>query len=387
MHASLVNARAGRYVRQPTGYSAFIPATLPPEPPVDLAVLSPVLSRADQAIGRLDGVVRIIPNPDLFVAMFVRREAVLSSQIEGTQSSLDDVLSYELDSTATGLPRDVAEVVNHVAAMNHGLDRLASLPLSLRLIREIHEVLMSGVRGGEKTPGEFRTSQNSIGASGATLSDASFVPPPPHELMRLLGDLESFLHDPRGLPPLVHAGVAHAQFETIHPFLDGNGRVGRLLITFLLVHGGVLERPLLYLSYFLKRHRVEYYDRLMAVREGDWEGWLDFFLRGVADTAEEATRTAAAILAIREEHRALVADLGRNATRLLDQLFDRPVVNVDWVKTTLSISWPTANKLVTQLAGRGVLNEVTGQRRNRLFRYAPYLALFTDAAMTDDEVA
>lgn len=375
----VVADRAGRYVRQLTGYRAFIPADLPPNPPVDLSKLVSVLSTADQQIGRLDGVTRTLPNPDLFVAMYVRREAVLSSQIEGTQSSLDDVLSYQLDAKTAGLPQDVAEVVNHVAAMNHGLTRLESLPLSLRLLREIHGVLMSGVRGSEKTPGEFRRSQNWIGRPGATLSEATFVPPPPHELDRLMGNLELFLHEPSGLPRLVHAGIAHAQFETIHPFLDGNGRVGRLLITFLLVHGGVLQKPLLYLSHFLRRHRAEYYERLMAVREGDWEGWLEFFLRGVAETSDEAARTAAAILALREEHcRRVAAVAGATGLRLLDRLFEQPIVNVGWVENALGVSWPTANKLVSQFLEHDLLVEITGHRRNRVFRYQPYLALFEE---------
>lgn len=373
-------ARGGRYIRQPAGYRAFIPAALPPDPPVDLGALSTVLSAADLGIGRLDGMTRTLPNPDLFVAMYVRREAVFSSQIEGTQSSLDDVLSYQLDARSPGLPRDVPEVVNHVAAMNHGLARLGDLPLSLRLIREIHGVLLSGVRGSEKTPGEFRRSQNWIGPAGATLNEATFVPPPPSELDRLMGDLELFLHEPRNLPPLVHAGIAHAQFETIHPFLDGNGRVGRLLITFLLVHGHVLERPLLYLSHYLRRHRAEYYDRLMAVRDGDWEGWLQFFLRGVAETSEEAARTARAILSLRDEHRAAVLPgSGVNGLRLIDRLFEQPLVNVGWVKDELDVSWPTANKLVGDFVDRGILVETTGRRRNRVFRYQPYLALFGES--------
>lgn len=371
--------RAGRYIRQPQGYSAFIPAEVPPDPPVDISGLAAVLSTADQQIGRLDGVARTLPNPDLFVAMYVRREAVLSSQIEGTQSSLDDVLSYQLDSRTPGLPRDVAEVVNHVAAMNHGLARLASLPLSLRLIREIHEVLMSGVRGSEKTPGEFRRSQNWIGPPGATLSEASFVPPPAHEIDRLMGNLELFLHGSADLPRLVHAAIAHAQFETIHPFLDGNGRVGRLLITFLLVRGGVLEKPLLYLSHFLRRHRAEYYDRLTAVREGDWESWLGFFLRGVAETADEATKTAGAILGLRDDHRRRVAEVaGTTGLRLLDRLFEQPIVNVAWVRNNLDVSWPTANRLIGQLVDHHLLVETTGHRRNRVFRYEPYLALFEE---------
>lgn len=367
--------RAGAYVRQSKGFRAFIPAELPPDPPIDLGRLTELLSEADRAIGRLDGVSATLPNPDLFVAMYVRRESVLSSQIEGTQSSMDDVLAFELDASAKRLPNDVEEVVNHVAAMNYGLHRLMEFPLSLRLIREIHARLMRGVRGQEKSPGEFRTSQNWIG--GTAPSNARFVPPPAHELSRLLGNFETFLHQPRGLPPLVHAGVAHAQFETIHPFLDGNGRVGRLLITFLLVHAGVLRRPLLYLSYFLKRHRPEYYDRLTAIREsGDWEGWLRFFLSGVAETASEATETAGAILRLREEHDIATRDLPVNASRILDHLYQQPLVTAATVQQALNVSWPTANKLLTEFVERGVLYEITGHRRNRIYRYSPYLELF-----------
>lgn len=381
-------ARAGRFVRQPAGYSAFIPSPLPPDPAVELGRLVPVLSSADQAIGRLDGVGRTLPNPDLFVAMYVRREAVLSSQIEGTQSTLDDVLAYEIDANRPQLPGDVAEVVNHVAAMNYGLARLENLPLSSRLIREIHAQLMQGVRGAERSPGEFRRTQNWIGPAGGSLRDAAFVPPPVHEMAIAMGDLERFLHQTGTLPRLVHAGLAHAQFETIHPFLDGNGRVGRLLITFLLVHGGVLHRPLLYLSHFLKRHRSEYYDRLTAVREdGDWEGWLAFFLRGVAETAAEATRTAEAILALRDRHRALAADLGASGIQLLDFLYRQPLVNVNIVKESLDVSWPTANKLVQELTARAILIEATGFRRNRIYRYSPYLDLFRDPAPERPEEA
>lgn len=343
--------------------------------------MTQVLSDANLAIGRLDGVGRTLPNPDLFVAMYVRREAVLSSQIEGTQSTLDDVLAYELDASAVRLPSDVSEVVNHVAAMNYGLQRLTTLPLSLRLIREIHGVLMRDVGGESKDPGEFRRSQNWIGPRGGSLVDAAFVPPPISELDRLLGNFETFVRTPGRLPALVHAGIAHAQFETIHPFLDGNGRVGRLLITFLLVHEGVLHRPLLYLSYFLKRHLSEYYDRLMAVRhDGNWEGWLDFFLRGVAETAEEATTTAGAIVQLRERDRAAVQDLGAHAIQFLDYLYERPVINVASAQSALHVSWPTANKLVQAFVGRGLLQETTGLRRNRVFRYQPYLQMFAEPA-------
>jgi len=269
------STRAGAFVRQLTGYDAFVPAPLPPVPPLDLGgPLAVLVSDASVALGRLDGIVGILPNPDLFVAMYVRQEAVLSSQIEGTQASLTDVLQFEVDHDDPPRAKDVEEVVNYVHAMNHGLTRLPELPLSLRLIREIHAKLMAGVRGQYLEPGEFRRTQNWVGPGGCQLKDASFVPPPPEELANVLGQLESFLHDTT-LPPLIHAGLAHAQFETIHPFLDGNGRVGRLLITFLLCERKVLSKPLLYLSVYLKKHRAEYYDRLQAVRiDGAWEAWV-----------------------------------------------------------------------------------------------------------------
>jgi len=371
-------------VKQRTGYAAFIPAPLPPEPPIALEGLQALLSRADQAVGRLDGVIQTVPNPDFFVYMYIRREAVLSSQIEGTQSTLEDLLAVELEPRPAWrrLPEDVDEVVRYVQAMNYGLNRLSDLPLSLRLIREIHRELLSGGRGSHRLPGEFRTTQNWIGPEKATLAEATFVPPPVHEMREALHDFERFLHED-DLPALVHAGMAHAQFETIHPFLDGNGRVGRLLITFLLVFGGVLHRPLLYLSVYLKRNRAEYYDRLMAIRNsGDWESWLRFFLTGVAQTAEEATATARAILDLREEHRHRVQEqtAGVNGLRLLDLLFERPLVHVNLVKDSLGISFVTANRLVEQLESLGVLDEITGRKRDRIFSYTPYVALFQDEA-------
>lgn len=381
--------RAGRFVNQPAGYRAFIPAPLPPEPPIGLdSGMVALLSQADQALGRLDGVAQTLPNPELFVAMYVRREAVLSSQIEGTQSTLDDVLAFELDPKGRGLPQDVEEVVNYVRAMNYGLDRLNTLPLSLRLIREIHAELLRGVRGAERRPGEFRTSQNWIGPENVPLSQATFVPPPTSEMLSALDNLERFLHEARDLPVLVHCGLAHAQFETIHPFLDGNGRVGRLLITFLLFHRGVLHRPLLYLSHYLKRHRAEYYDRLMAVREdGNWEHWTSFFLRGVAATAAEAAGAARAILKLREEHRALVQERGpgRSSLRLLDLLFKWPLVNATFVQEELGVSFATANTLLAQFQGLGLLEETTGGQRNRRYRYTPYLALFEEPALAAEE--
>lgn len=379
---ALVSGRAGRYVSQPNGYRAFIPAPLPPSPPVQMdAQMVARLSRADQALGRLDGVSRALPNPDLFVAMYVRREAVLSSQIEGTQSTLEDVLRFELDPGEARVPLDVNDVVNYVRALGYGLERLSTLPLSLRLIREIHAELLRGVRGAERMPGEFRRSQNWIGPGNVPLVQATFIPPPVDDMHRALDNFERFLHQEDDLPALIHSGIAHAQFETIHPFLDGNGRVGRLLITFFLVHRSVLQRPLLYLSHYLKRHRGEYYDRLMAVRDlGDWEGWLRFFLRGVAETAEEATVTAGAIVELRERHRALIQDsrLGGNGLRLLDLLFQRPLLNVNFVKDSMKVTFVTANRLVERFERLGLLEESTGRQRNRIYRYTPYLQLFDE---------
>ena len=388
MPAVSLRGRTGRYVRQPAGYRAFVPAPRPPEPPirVDGDMLA-LLSWADQALGRLDGVAQTLPNPDLFVAMYVRREAVLSSQIEGTQSTLEDLLAFELDPRGLDVPRDVEEVVNYVRAMNHGLERLTHLPLSLRLLREIHAELLTGVRGADRRPGEFRTTQNWIGASGARLNEATFVPPPVGDMQAALDDFERFLHD-GALPALIHCGLAHAQLETIHPFLDGNGRVGRLLITFLLVHRGVLHRPLLYLSLYLERHRAEYYDRLTAVREdGDWEGWLKFFLRGVGATACEATEAARRIVGLREQHRAIIQarGLGVNGLRLLDLMLQRPVLNVNLVKDNLDVTFRTAGRLVEQAEHAGLLREITSHRRNRRFVYQQYLALFGPAEDADVE--
>lgn len=379
-----VHGRSGRYVRQPNGFSAFMPRALPPDPPIRLeGQLQRLLSDADLALGRLDGSIQILPNPDLFIFMYVRKEAVLSSQIEGTQSSLQDLLAAEAKILDPEQPRDVAEVLNYVAAMNHGIDRLAELPVSLRLIREIHEILMQDVRGQHLTPGEFRTSQNWIGPGGCTLSEATFVPPPPHEVAGALGALERFLHAEDSLPLLLKIGLAHAQFETIHPFLDGNGRVGRLLITFLLCEKGVLHKPVLYLSHYFKRYRQRYYELLQATRdEGDWEGWLEFFLKGVSEVSIQAADTARHILALREDHRSIIAaNLGRaggNGHIVLEQLFKRPFISVNEVKELIGTSYPAANTLVEKFVALGILEEFTGQARNRRFLYRPYLRLFHD---------
>jgi Fic family protein len=324
-----------------------------------------------------------LPNPDLFVFMYVRKEAVLSSQIEGTQSSLQDLLAAEANVFTDQQPKDVDEVVNYVSAMRHGLSKLSELPVSVRLIREIHEKLLAGVRGSHLTPGEIRKTQNWIGPANCTLNQATFVPPPPDMVAESLSKLEQFLHSSSDLPLLIRIGLAHAQFETIHPFLDGNGRVGRLLITFLLCEQRALQKPVLYLSYFFKQHRQEYYERLQAVRDtGNWEAWLEFFLRGIAEVSGQATETARKILVLREEHRSLVTQhLGRgagNGHRVLDSLFEHPITSVKNVLDMTKTSYPAANNLVNKLTELDILSEFTGQKRHRKFRYRRYIELFDD---------
>ena len=374
--------RAGRCVLQPAGYRAFIPAPLPPRPPIRMTgAMQALLSAADRALGRLDGAIHTLPEADLFVLMYVRKEAVLSSQIEGTQSSLRDVLAAEARLLSPGGAGDTGEVINYVAAMNHGLERLPGLPLSVRLIREMHERLMRGVRGGRSVPGELRRSQNWIGPAGSTPRDAVFVPPPFEEAPRALGDLEVFLHRDDDLPPLVRIGLAHAQFETIHPFLDGNGRVGRLLIAFFLCERKILAKPVLCISHFFKRHQAEYYERLQAVRDdGDWEGWLAFFLRGVEEVANEAVATARRVLDLREAHRAAVtAHFGRaagNGHRVLEALHRKPVVTVSDVRDVAGLSYPAANDLVARLVSTGILERFDDRRRNRAFLYRDYIRVF-----------
>jgi Fic family protein len=377
--------RAGQYVEQMAGYKAFIPNPLPPTPEIMMdQEMWNLLSQADRALGRLDGATDALPNPDLFVFMYVRKEAVLSSQIEGTQASLIDVLEFESQALEPDNPQEVAEVVNYIAAINYGIERLKSLPVSLRLIREIHKELMQGVRGADRDPGEFRRTQNWIGAGGCSLKEATYVPPPPYEMLQSLDNLEKFLHSPEPIPTLIKVGLAHAQFETIHPFLDGNGRTGRLLITFLLCEQNILQRPLLYISHYFKKYRLEYYDRLQAVREsGNWEGWLKFFLRGVYEVAQEAAATARKIVNLKEEHRQLVLNtMGRksgNAIALLESLYFRPIFNVEHAQAITNLSYPNANSLIKALLDIGLVQEITGQKRNRAFSYAPYLAVFQDA--------
>jgi len=380
--------RSGFYVRQPTGYSAYIPRALPPIPGLELSQLVSSLSSADQALGRLDGATRNLPDTDLFLAMYVRQEALLSSQIEGTDCTLDDLLAFELGSKTGAIPElDVQEVVNYVAALNHGMDHLSDLPISRRLLCEIHAQLLHSGRGSDRSPGEFRRTQNWIGSrnAGSSIDAATFVPPPPREMDAAFGELEHYIDGSNDyattFPLLVNCALVHAQFETIHPFLDGNGRVGRLLIALLLCERGALTSPVLYLSTYLRRHRTKYFALLMEVRDrGAWESWIDFFLQGVAETATTAALTAQKVHTIRESHRRTLENSGgtMNDLAVLDRLFSQPLANAAWVERSIGVSQPTANAILSRFEASGILREITGQRRNRVYRYDDYLSLFDE---------
>ncbi|KAA6465206.1 Fic family protein [Acidobacteria bacterium AB60] len=370
----------GRYVTSTLSgerVRAFVPGPLPPASrALDLTPLQSILAEANQAVGRLDGMTSAFPDLNLFLYSYVRKEAVLSSQIEGTQSSLSDLLLYENEETP-GVPLDdVEEVSNYVAALNHGLKRLrGGFPISLRLIREIHEVLLSKGRGSHAQPGEFRQSQNWIG--GTRPGNAAYVPPPPEHVLECMADLESFLHREDGLPLLIRAGLAHAQFESIHPFLDGNGRVGRLLITFMLTERQLLREPVLYLSLFFKKHRHLYYDCLNGTRSGDgWNKWLDFFLQGVRDTANQATQTAIAIDKLFRADKASIEQFGRGAASALAiyklaQL--NPILSIKHAADKSNLSFPTASAAIERLTKVGILQESSGKRRDRVFAYSKYM--------------
>lgn len=371
----------GRWQRSAAGgepVDAFVPAPLPPMPPLELdAARSQRLERALLALGRLDAITGLLPEPDIFLYAYVRKEAVLSSQIEGTQSSLSDLLLFELDQ-APGVPfDDVVEVSNYVAALEHGMKRLqGGFPLCNRLLRELHARLLAGGRGASKAPGEFRATQNWIG--GTRPGNAVFVPPPAQAVEPCMAELERFLHDETSPGALVKAALAHVQFETIHPFLDGNGRVGRLLIAFVLHHEGVLQQPLLYLSLYFKQHRAEYYRLLDSVRRtGDWEAWLDFFLEGVLLTAQDAVQTAHRLLALFAADRARIAALGQaaaNALRVFDALRHRPVAHLKLLAERAGVSFSTATRAVDALQKLGIVREITGKSRGRVFVYDQYLA-------------
>lgn len=359
---------------------AFIPAPLPPKPPIDWTPeLRSKFDRALLALGRLDSVSMLLPDTSLFLYMYVRKEAVLSSMIEGTQSSLSDLLLFELDE-APGVPLDdVREVSNYVAALDHGLHLLKEgLPLSLRLIREVHGVLLDKGRGSKLTPGEFRRSQNWIG--GTRPGNAAFVPPPAETVLECMSQLERFLNDlPEPTPVLLKAALAHVQFETIHPFLDGNGRVGRLLITLLLCEQQVLREPMLYLSLYFKTHRRHYYELLNRVRDtGDWEAWLDFFAEAVIFTANQAVETAQQLLALSNQDRDRIVTLGRAAPSALQihrLLMEHPITTSKWLVGKTGLTPATVNKALVNLGQLGIVRELTAQKRNRLFSYQGYVEI------------
>ncbi len=378
------NMRLGRFSETSVAGEtvlAFVPPALPPEPPIDVLPLLDKLSAAERALGRLDGITMLLPRHELFLYMYVRKEAVLSSQIEGTQSTLTDLLRYEATVEAGQPFDDVREVSNYVDAMMFGLNRLEELPLSLRLIREMHARLMDGNRGGDKNPGEFRRSQNWIG--GSRPGNAMFVPPPISELDDCLSDFEAFLHDESsGLPPLLKAGLLHVQFETIHPFLDGNGRIGRLLITLYLCSKGSLRAPLLYLSLFLKSNRTEYYRLLQNVREtGAWEDWLAFYLTGVEQTANQAFDAATRIVELFKTDRDKImgdSDRAGSSLRVHEWMQSNPFVSSNLLVERIGLSSPTINAALADLERLGIVSEVTGKRRNRVFSYTAFLDILSE---------
>ncbi len=375
--AEFVAPEAGRVIRTAHGYHAFVPAPPPPKLEYTPALVR-LLSVADAALSELSGVGRTLPNPHILIAPYVRREAVLSSRIEGTQTSLGDLLADEAGQIPTAPRDDVHEVRNYVVALDYGVERLQTLPLSLRLVRELHAKLMHGVRGERATPGEFRRSQNWIGSHGSTPANASFVPPPPQEMDEALSKWEKFLHTRGELPDLIHCALLHEHFEAIHPFLDGNGRVGRLLITLFLIERGRLSQPLLYLSEFIERNRGDYYRGLNRVRtHGDWNGWLHYFLAGVEWSALRAARQAHDLLALRETMRVNVSAHPR-ALALIDPLFENPFLNANRVKALLDVSDPTARKALADLERTGIIEETSGRSWNR-----QYLARHVLAAIDD----
>ena len=385
----VIRQSTGKYETRRIGgelVRAFVPDPLPPSPPLVLeGSLQQALERATLALGRLDTISVLLPEPSLFIYAYVRKEAVLSSQIEGTQSSISDLLLFELEGVA-GVPvDDVVEVSNYVRALEHGLERMrGGFPLSNRLLREIHGVLLSRGRGSDKLPGEFRRSQNWIG--GARPGNAVFVPPPPSEVELCMSHLERFLHsEADGLPWLARAALAHVQFETIHPFLDGNGRVGRLLITLLLCHAGVLREPLLYLSLYLKQNRHAYYDLLEEVRRtGDWEKWLDFFLEGVRVTSESAVATAQRLTSMFARDRDAVERKGQrragSALRVLRAFTERPILSIAQASSYSGLSVVGATSAIGLLTDMGIVHEITGQARNRLFAYTEYISVLNEGA-------
>jgi len=377
-----VSERVGVFIQQPGGFEAFIPRPLPPDPPIKYDdELQALLSKADRAIARLDGIVTVLPNPELFIAMYVKKEALLSSQIEGTEASLEGVLEFEADMKPRDDIKQVKEVINYIKALEYGIKHLQTARANAQLFREIHRVLIRGTRGSKKALGEFRRTQNWIGPAGASVFEAHFVPPPPEQILAGMANLEEFFNRENQMPPLIKAAIIHAQFETIHPFIDGNGRIGRLLITFFLVAHKVLTRPLLYLSYFLKKNRTEYYDLLMQVRRnGDWESWVKFFLKGVGEVSLEAGQTAGHMIKLKQD---LINRLYTNhissiyAVKLIDLLFVKPIIDVKAITNEFKISKESGNELVKRFEQLGILRELTGKQRYKKYLFHDYTTIIS----------
>jgi len=370
--------RTGRYVKQLTGYRAYIPKLLPPTPPIKYnGELRNLLSEADRALAKLDGITTVLPNPELFIAMYVKKEALLSSQIEGTQASLEGILRFEANLEPSEDINEIKEVLNYIKAMNYGISRLQDMPMSNRFIKEIHKILIKGTRGAHKTPGEFRKTQNWLGPQGANLSEATFVPPPPDTVMDLMSNLEEFMRKKDEIPPLIKISLIHAQFETIHPFLDGNGRVGRLLITFYLYWTKILSRPLLYLSFYLKKNRIDYYDWLMKIRlDGDWEGWLKFFLKGVKEVSEEAANSVKEIIILKDTILKKLFDKKVSsiyAVEFLNLLFRKPIITSEELVKELGVSKETANQIVKRFEKIRILKEISGKKRYKKYIFSDYI--------------
>lgn len=375
-----MSERAGTFVQQPGGFRAFIPKPLPPDPPIEYdEEIQSLLSNADRAIARLDGIVTVLPNPELFIAMYVKKEALLSSQIEGTQASLEGVLEFEADMKPRDDVSQVKEVVNYVRALEYGTDHLEVAWANAQLFREIHRILIKGTRGARKGLGEFRRTQNWVGPAGASVFEAHFVPPPPEQVLETMANLEEFFNRENRMPVLVKVALIHAQFETIHPFVDGNGRIGRLLITFYLVAHRILRRPLLYLSYYLKRNRAEYYEMLMRVRtDGAWEPWIKFFLKGIDEVSQEASNTASEMIRLKQE---MIERLYENrfssiyAVKLIDLLFTKPIIDVKTITGEFKISKESGNELVRRFEKMGILRELTGKQRYKKFLFHEYTSI------------
>jgi Fic family protein len=375
-----MNERAGAFVQQPGGFRAFIPKLLPPDPTIKYDdVLQALLSKADRAIARLDGIVTVLPNPELFIAMYVKKEALLSSQIEGTQASLEGVLEFEADMKPRDDIKQVKEVVNYINAMEYGIKHIQASRANAQLFREIHRILIHGTRGSKKALGEFRRTQNWIGPAGANVFEAHFVPPPPEQVLPTMANLEEFFNESNHMPPLIKVALIHAQFETIHPFADGNGRIGRLLITFFLVAQQILRRPLLYLSHYLKRNRAEYYESLMRIRtDGAWEDWIKFFLKGVDEVSREACETAGEMIKLKQR---MIERLYENKVssiymvKLIDLLFAKPIVDVKTITKAFKISKESGTELVRRFEKISILRELTGKQRYKKYLFHEYTSI------------